>query len=251
MSSNTITSKEIYSIWKTLLGEGVLKEFIDSSSIWDSWNSPDKPKPVEKPPFTPDMLVTPTTSSVFDLTLVKLVKERCRQAVEDGKEVQPDLPWQSMYIAGGFIASCIQQEDPRDVDIYFKTRLAMKSAKDILLPQLGLPKDFQFPDDGVYRTYLTKDGLRQISEWAISILPDSHQFIIGVYGFPADVKNTFDYVHTMSHYDIAEDKLYLSEAQYLAARQKKLIVNNQKSWAEYREKKFLKRGYTVDKPTQI
>ena len=150
------------------------------------------------------------------------------------------LPWNKMYIMGGFIASHLQRQKPKDVDFYFEDDDAMDKAVAILThPDFA---NYIQDVDPKYRETIGRDG-KMITEWAIT-MKTGHSFITKHWGEPKDVKITFDYVHCCAHYEIATNQLFISEAQYVAATQKKLMVNNPLTFTNLREEKFLLRGYT-------
>lgn len=149
-----------------------------------------------------------------------------------------NLPWDQMYIAGGCIASHLQHQKPKDIDIYFETEDAMQEAFEELLKY----KDFILDVDEKYRDVLGKDG-KMITEWAVT-MKTGHSFIIKKWGSPAEVKATFDFLHCTSHYDISNNKLYISEAVYAACINKKLVVHSVANYTAAREARFMKRGYT-------
>lgn len=167
-------------------------------------------------------------------------KRQCQVAIAIAQKTEwgRGLPWKQMFIAGGFIASHLQKTTPKDVDFYCKTEQASQYVQNRLLAfQLSI-KDV----DEKYREIVGKDG-KMVTEWAIT-MDTNHSFITKVWGEPKQIKSNFDFVHTCAHYDIATDQLVLSEATYVAATQKLLIVNNPDYVSGDRINKFLKRGYT-------
>ena len=144
------------------------------------------------------------------------------------------------YLTGGAIASLIQDEEPKDWDIYFKSRET----------QLWFATSYNRFEDGIkevdekYAQFLGENG-KHVTAQAIT-MKNGISFIImnGMYGNPKDVRKSFDYVHCTPWYDLLNDKLHVSELQYRACKQKRLVLNNLSAWKSYRESKFLDRGYT-------
>ena len=73
-----------------------------------------------------------------------------------------------------------------------------------------------------------------------------HGFITMIYGKPEDVKRSFDFVHCTPHFHLGTMQLFISERQYRACKDKKLIVNNPDNVKPWREDKFKSRGYTKE-----
>lgn len=185
-----------------------------------------------------------------DKNLVLQIKAACREIVKIGQTNKwgRQLPWEDMYITGGFFASCIQGESPKDVDFYFNYAENADSTVKYLQHWLqDKQTDISDDHDKIYRLVKYGDG-SMVSEWAISLKSDFNQlmysFIYKHYGDPHEMKKTFDYLHCMPHYDIRNDTLYISEAQLVAAKNKTLIINNKDNVTSERRQKFLKRGYT-------
>lgn len=179
---------------------------------------------------------------IIDTYNVMDTKRECQKTVAIAK-AQPwgeKLPWNKMYITGGFIASHLQRQKPKDVDFYFEDDAAMDSAVAILSSP-GY-NDLIADVDPRYRATIGRDG-KMITENAIT-MKTGHSFITRHWGEPKEVKATFDYMHCCAHYEIALDKLFISEAQYVAAVNKRLMVNNPLTFTNLREEKFLLRGYT-------
>lgn len=169
------------------------------------------------------------------------IKRNCRdvrQRIYDRYPLLLDLV-DNMFISGGAIASLIQQASVNDWDIYFKDAASEATASTILEKYY---RDNIKDVDPKYHDCLGKDG-KMITANAIT-MEDGLQFITMTNGDPKDVRASFDYVHCMPYYDFNRDALYISEKQYDACINKKLIVNNQHVVKPWREEKFLARGYT-------
>lgn len=182
--------------------------------------------------------------AIIDKYNVMDAKRECQKTVALAK-AQPwgeHLPWSQIYICGGFIASHLQKQKPKDVDFYFESDDAMDKATAILLDPSGKFTHHIADVDPKYRETIGRDG-KMITEWAIT-MKTGHSFITKHWGEPKELKSTFDYVHCCAHYEIATDQLFISEAQYLAIVNKRLMVNNPLTFTNKREEKFLLRGYT-------
>lgn len=169
------------------------------------------------------------------------IKRKCRsvrQRIYDSYPVLLDYA-DNMFISGGAIASLIQQASVNDWDIYFKDAEVSAAASTLLEKYY---RDNIKDVNPKYQDFVGKDG-KLITANAIT-MEDGLQFITMINGDPKDVRASFDYVHCMPYYDFNRDALYISEKQYDACWDKKLIVNNQHVVKPWREEKFLARGYT-------
>lgn len=153
------------------------------------------------------------------------------------------LPWEKVFLSGGAIASLIQGEEPKDWDFYFEDLNAMgKFYEDIKSNHMSSVKDV----DPKYKEFVGQDG-KMITANAIT-MKDMTSFIVMIAMDPLHLKKTFDYKHCTAHFSLRDDKLYISPEVYRAAKNKKLIVNNQLAVKPWREEKFLSRGYSYSKP---
>lgn len=181
------------------------------------------------------------TSQIINIDGVLCVKDQLRAFVDLAKD-QPwsiHVPWSQVYITGGATASLLQGGCPKDIDIYFRDAFSMTDTVNALIKLTQYIKDV----DDKYRDTVGRDG-KMITERSITMLT-GHSFITMHHGHPDDVRKTFDYLHCTPYYDVGTDKLYISEAQYIAAAQKILEVNNPATFTNLRENKFIKRGYTI------
>lgn len=170
---------------------------------------------------------------------IRQAKVACRAAIQAGMATRwgKDLPWNEYYITGGFIASTLQHETPKDIDIYIKTSEASAKTLEILMQHTDAIKEAsegQYPGLQINGKLVTANAIT---------METNHSFITKMSGDPATVRKTFDYVHTCAYYDVFTDTLYISRAQYDAIIQKRLLVNNFAAIKLEREAKFLKRGY--------
>ena len=143
-----------------------------------------------------------------------------------------------LFLSGGAIASLLQGDEPKDLDIYSHVSL-----------------------DGLFRTKLIADYFDDIADITDAygesevdgkiITPNAItmksgvQFILMQSGTPAQIKKTFDFVHCTPHFSFADNKLYISKKQYDACVNKKLIVNNHTAVRNRRIEKFKQRGYIL------
>lgn len=147
------------------------------------------------------------------------------------------IDWDKVYLTGGAIASLLQGETPKDWDFYCEEYNTMYAIRDMLLRHKDYVKDV----DEKYKEVFGEDG-KMITSQAIT-MKDNSSFITMVAMPASRMKKTFDYLHCTPHYHLVSKTLYISPAQYKAATEKKLIVNNASMVKEWRTHKFLQRGY--------
>lgn len=149
------------------------------------------------------------------------------------------LPWRDVFLSGGAIGSILRGEAPKDWDFYFRNEKSMNIFKQHLM---------MYPDrimkvDEKYKEMLGVDG-KMITANAIT-MDDGSSFITMMHGEPSNLVKQFDYVHCTPYFSLETAKLYISEKQYHACVNKKLIVNNKSAVKPYRTEKFKDRGYTL------
>jgi len=173
-----------------------------------------------------------------DTEKILSVKEKIYQRVLAFKKTpywNPDLPWKNLFLSGGAICSLLNDEEPNDWDWYFKDLDTMNQFQSHLVKCELFIKDVneKYGDFGVNGKMITGKAIT---------MDDNNSFITMISAKALWIKKTFDYVHCTPHYDTGT--LYISEKQYFACKNKKLIVNNPSMVKEYRREKFTKRGWT-------
>lgn len=150
------------------------------------------------------------------------------------------LFYDNCIITGGCIASLYHYEPPNDIDLYAKDTKAIKIIS-ALLTEIGtvIKEVKSYPDDTV-----VDDKRKLVTANAITLKNDV-QFITLA---SADIaRKTFDFIHCMPWFDIKTQKLYISEAQLAAIREKKLIPNmphmTGRQPKEARVTKYVTRGW--------
>jgi len=135
------------------------------------------------------------------------------------------------FIAGGSIASLLQNEPPKDFDIFFKSEEAVKTfmaAVDVYPNCIGVTK--------YSCTFYLNFGPKTLV-----------QFIHFKAGNPDEITNAFDFNHTMNYYDFKTQQLVIKFSSPI--KNKDLVINMQIERpisALMRMTKFLRRGYKID-----
>lgn len=137
-------------------------------------------------------------------------------------------------LSGGAIASLYHGETPKDYDLWSKSSSGISS----VVSHLETLEDFVTEDTGEH--YSAMAGSKYVSPNAIT-LKNSIQFItLGDY---KEQREKFDFVHCKPYYDIQTGMLFISEAQWGAIKNKKLIANPNRTPAVSRIHKFKTRGW--------
>jgi hypothetical protein len=147
----------------------------------------------------------------------------------------------SYFVSGGCIASLLQGEKPRDIDVWFLSEYHAKPVTELYTNDPSYMSEVAVYDEK-YREIKGHPGSMCITENAIT-LRNGIQLITKHYGIPDDVRKTFDFVHCMPYYDTRDDKLFISRQQYECCIDKKLVINNTSSLTTWREDKLKLRGY--------
>jgi len=144
------------------------------------------------------------------------------------------------YISGGAIASMLHGEAPKDFDVYCRVQRVGDAIRELLM--LNYEAQIKDVDEKYREVDCWKVPGKMVTEKSIT-MNNNMSFIVMNYGEPSEIKATFDFLHCTPHYDIAEDKLYISRAQYDSIKSKTLVVNNMDRVTRWRTEKFITRGW--------
>jgi hypothetical protein len=153
------------------------------------------------------------------------------------------------FVSGGCIASLLRGEQPKDYDVYFRSKETMDHVVSLIT---GSPDLIQHVADveEKYRDLMGKDG-KCITENAIT-MKNGLQFITKHYGPDIEIRETFDFVHTLPVYSFYDRRLRISEDQFDCCVNKILKVNCITNVTKARTTKFMELGYTIpDQDTKI
>lgn len=165
------------------------------------------------------------------------IEDYLRQLGDEPWVKNDDLPWDRVYLSGGVTVSVMHDEEPKDFDFYFHDMDAMYKITDHLKKNHNFIADV----DPKYNQHLGTDG-KMITTQAIT-MKNKWSFITMICGRPEHIRNSFDYVHCKPYYSIQSRMFFISEEQYHACKEKKLVVNNAKMVKTWRTDKFIKRGF--------
>jgi hypothetical protein len=150
--------------------------------------------------------------------------------------------------AGGFFASLFHYEQPKDIDFFIfqpnETRKATTATNwfKSVFNNEGFHKTKAVKQESAYR-YKINPHIKEV--WYHE--PSKIQYIFTDYKSREELLNSFDYVHARVNY--YQNDLYISRKMYNAIRDKTLVVNNQAAVRDYREKKFIGRGWKKEEPS--
>lgn len=155
-----------------------------------------------------------------------------------------DRPVESFFrdecvITGGCIASLFHNEPVNDIDVYAKDARKMLHIKEYIL---GNGKNIKttkgYPPDT-----LNVPAQPLVTENAVTLTNDV-QFVY--LGSADECRKKFDFIHCMPWFDIITQKLYISEAQYMAIESKTLVLNiSGESVKDRRIEKYQKKGWKL------
>lgn len=142
-------------------------------------------------------------------------------------------PKNKVVIAGGVFTSLVHKEHPKDIDVFFL---------DGALSALFEYENFHKRNLKDEKSYIREN--KMITEiYSENNNFQKFQYIFTKYKSRKELLDHFDLVHTkISFY---EDKLYMSQNSFNAAKNKLLIpANPMKKPAQWRIEKFRQRGFT-------
>jgi len=154
----------------------------------------------------------------------------------------------SYFVSGGCFASYLQDETPKDIDIYFIDEQLANRVVELYTKDSSYTNEVEVISEKYRDVKGHPQGLC-ITENAVT-LKNGLQLITKHYGDPRDVRDTFDFVHCMPYYDSRDSLLYISREQYNCCVNKCLIINNSSNFTAWREQKFLTRGYGYGSSTK-
>ena len=190
---------------------------------------------------TDQILQTKDTLKVFIRSSISLY-EWAAGVFNNGLSKPHDGISTNFYVSGGAIASLLLSEAPKDFDIYCRNESLVGSLQDALIKNY---KDQVKDVDEKYREVeCWKVPGKMVTEKSIT-MNNNMSFIVMQHGEPDKIKATFDFLHCTPHYDIAEDKLYISRAQFDSIMGKTLVTNNPSAVTPWRMSKFIERGWTA------
>lgn len=142
-------------------------------------------------------------------------------------------------VSGGVSASIFNGEKVNDFDIYLKDEKNIAIIKELI-------KDKSIQDNIAdvnpkYMAFSEIEG-KMVSANAITFNNDIQLITMST----ADSRKYFDFIHCLPYYDFKTAQYHISEKQYWAIKNKKLIRNGDAKITQYRIEKFQKRGWSYE-----
>lgn len=170
-----------------------------------------------------------------------------------------------VVIAGGFFASCINDEQYKDIDVYvlknnhhlytnltigYHEQQEQKRLKEKMMKQNGVGVTTSVDDflgaDEWERSDTDYLGNPDILE----VITNNHtkvQYMLTKYETREELLAHFDYKHCKVSYDPSEDKLYINRETFNCIVGKILKINNENTVSkDWRRDKFRKRGWVLE-----
>lgn len=153
------------------------------------------------------------------------------------------LIYNRCIISGGCIASLLLGMKVNDIDVYAKTEADLKLIRSHIEthPDLIKTVDDKYGDDSI-----TNFDNKVVTPNAITLKNDFQLILLGT---EADgVRSRFDFTHCQPYYDLKMNKLYISEAQFVAIKNMQLVPNPSFAAEKIkprRMQKFLDRGWRI------
>lgn len=137
-----------------------------------------------------------------------------------------------IVVAGGCFASIIQNELPRDIDVFILggqlTHLGPNGLEETLIPNTAVKKDKS--------KYIVNDKIIDVYQ------AGKFQYIVTSYKSREELIEHFDYEHCKISYH--QGMLYCSPLTYRCIKNKKLVCRDMNKVFTWRTDKFKSRGYT-------
>lgn len=168
-------------------------------------------------------------ASYYNLTMKKI-----------GDHQLQALFFENCVISGGCISSLFHDEPVKDIDIYPTSSKSLTLIKDYIINGGKNIKQVDRYDD---ESDVADKPYPLITNNAVTLTNDIQFIYMGVW---EDCKTKFDFIHCQPHYDLATQKLYISEAQYHAIKNKILIPTGKVEIKVKRIEKYQKRGWVIE-----
>ena len=184
-----------------------------------------------------------TAKIVITKSRLKTIFETESTITSWGHHVLSSLLAPHLFVTGGAFSSLLNDDPLKDIDVYFKNHATMVAITEFLLSH---EKDIQEVDEQYREVECWKIPGKMVTEKSIT-MNNKFSFITMNYGSPAEIKASFDFLHCTPHFEPAENKMYISRAQYDSIVTKTLVVNNPEKVTTWRTEKFSQRGWKVDR----
>lgn len=151
-------------------------------------------------------------------------------------------------ISGGMISSLFHDEAVADIDLYARSDKALVMIKDYIIKSNNNIKSVEAYELDSNGNKVNKGNAHPlITENAVTLTNDVQFIFMDLWD---KCKAKFDFVHCLPHYDITTQKLYISESQFNAIKNKQLIPTGYTEVKVKRLEKYTKRGWVMEKQVE-
>jgi hypothetical protein len=179
--------------------------------------------------------------------------EKLADLKSEARKAFGSLPWAGQIIlAGGAFSSWFHEEEPKDIDVFVLWNDELSDHDDgghrLVLDTYRREFPWLEQQPSKYR----QDVNPNITDVWGSKEKGRIQLIFTKYKTRKEMVDHFDYAHAMVSYGYGEAenellslKLFISRQTYDCIRDRTLIINNKENWRQYREDKFVERGWAI------
>lgn len=168
-----------------------------------------------------------------------------------GDRTLESLFYSNCVISGGMISSIFHDEPVNDIDLYAVNSKGLTVVKDhILSASTNIKKVENYELDANGNKITKQSDMPLITINAVTLTNDVQFIYMDTWD---NCKKKFDFVHCLPHYDLATQKLYISESQFRAIQNKQLIPTGYVEIKDKRLEKYTKRGWKQEeiKPAEF
>ena len=158
-----------------------------------------------------------------------------------GDRTLESLFYSNCVISGGMISSIFHDEAVNDIDLYAVGPKSLTTIKDHIIgsgKNIKKVETYELDANGNKITNQTDAPL--VTDNAVTLTNDVQFIYMDTW---ENCKKKFDFVHCLPHYDLATQKLYISESQFRAIQNKQLIPTGYVEIKDKRREKYVKRGW--------
>lgn len=159
-----------------------------------------------------------------------------------GDRTLESLFYSNCVISGGMIASIFHDRAVADIDLYPTSAKALAEIKDYILSKnknIKSVEQYELDANG-NKVTTSNTSFPLVTVNAVTLTNDVQFIYMDTW---ENCKKKFDFVHCLPHYDLATQKLYISEAQFRAIEKEELIPTGYVEVTDKRRDKYLKRGW--------
>lgn len=158
-----------------------------------------------------------------------------------GDRTLESLFYSNCVISGGSISSIYHNEAVADIDLYATSSQGLNKVKEYILngnKNVKMIDSYELDSDGKEVTTGKTQPLVTLN--AVTLTNDVQFVYMDTW---QNCKRKFDFVHCLPHYDLATQRLYISESQFQAIKTKTLVPTGYVEVKDKRRGKYFNRGW--------